>query len=222
MREARTLNTRVSRLKLPSITTPLAARLFDTDFHETNSAAGKFSPHLSANLVRYVLRQQLGAGIDQWQENDIAARQNNALLAIENFNVLGAPMHFEHGTLGLDHRAVIESIANLFYDWLESDEIQHHARMVKFTFHLYRDLIVVTVQRFSLPIGKNQEMRRCEIKIVFCNFDAESARHGLDVSQNLLRFQVELSVIRCYQKSRTLAILTCNVGANALPEKSIS
>jgi hypothetical protein len=73
-----------------------------------------------------------------------------------------------------------------------------------------------------LPIGKNQEMRRCEIKIVFCNFDAESARHGLDVSQNLLRFQVELSVIRCYQKSRTLAILTCNVGANALPEKSIS
>ena len=117
---------------------------------------------------------------------------------------------------------MIESIANLFHDWLESDEIQHHAGMVKFTFHLYRDLIVVTVQRFSLAIGKNQEMRRCEIKIVFCDFDAESARHGLDVSQNLLRFQVELSVIRCYQKSRTLAILTCNVAANALPEKSIS
>ena len=88
------MNTRVSRLKLAPIITPLAARFFDTDFHETNSAAGKFSPHLSADLVRYVLRKQLSAGIDQRQENDIAARQDDALLAIENFNVLGAAMHF--------------------------------------------------------------------------------------------------------------------------------
>jgi hypothetical protein len=143
-----------------------------------------------------MLREQLGAGIDQRQENDIAARQDDALLAIENFNVLGAPMHFEHGTLGLDHRAMIESIANLLYDWLESNEIQHHAGIVEFAFHLYRDLIVVTVQRFSLAIGENQEMRRGEIKIVFCNLDAERARHACDVNQNFLRFQVELCAVR--------------------------
>ena len=88
----------------------------------------------------------------------------------------------------------------LFYDRLERYEIQHHAGVVQFPFHGYRDLIVVTVQRLSLAVGENQEMRRCKIEIIFGNFDAEMSETCSDVSQKLLPFQVELSVIRCYQK----------------------
>jgi hypothetical protein len=61
-------------LKLAAEDTPLAARFFDTDFHEANFSAGKFLPDLPADLPRHMLGQQLRAGVGEGQEQDILLR----------------------------------------------------------------------------------------------------------------------------------------------------
>ena len=69
---------------------------------------------------------------------------------------------------------MIESVADLFDQRLKGDEVQHDARAIQFTFHGNRNLIVVSMQRLSATIRKNQKVSRCEVEIIFCNFDAET------------------------------------------------
>src|SRR6516162_5195301 len=86
---------------------------------------------------------------------------------------------------------MIERVADLFYQWLEGDEVQYHARAIQFTFHGNRNLIVMSVQRFSSAISKNQKVSRCEIEIVFGDFDAKTTCHVRESIQKALFFQDE-------------------------------
>ena len=69
---------------------------------------------------------------------------------------------------------MIESVADLLDERLETDEVQHNARPIQFTFHGNRNLIVMSMQRLSAAVSKNQKMRRCKVEIVFRDFDAET------------------------------------------------
>ena len=77
---------------------------------------------------------------------------------------------------------MIESVADLFNQRLEGDEVQYDARAIQFTFHGDGNLIVVSVQRLSAAISKNQKVSRCEIEIVFCDFDAKTPWHEAEVT----------------------------------------
>jgi hypothetical protein len=69
---------------------------------------------------------------------------------------------------------MVESVADLFDQRLEGDEVQDDARAIQFTFHGNRNLIVVSMQGLSAAVSKNQKVSRCEVEIVFGDFDAKT------------------------------------------------
>ena len=70
---------------------------------------------------------------------------------------------------------MIEAVANLLYERLEANEVEHDARAIQLTFDRHGNLIVVAVQRLSFSIGKNQKMGGRKIKIILRYFDAKTA-----------------------------------------------
>src|ERR1041385_112429 len=76
-----------ARLKFAPIDSPLPARLFHRDLHPVDSRRRKFLPHSAANLFRDVFGQKLGARVDQRQKNHVAARQEQALLLVNDFHL---------------------------------------------------------------------------------------------------------------------------------------
>jgi hypothetical protein len=86
---------------------------------------------------------------------------------------VGAFANVDRRTPCLNQSAVIQGITDAFDDRLERYEVEHHAGTIELAFHDDRHLIVVSMQRFSLAVGKDQEMRRGKIEIIFSDFDAE-------------------------------------------------
>ena len=76
-----------------------------------------------------------------------------------------------HRTSSLNQRPVIQTVADTLHQRFEGYKIENDARPVKFPFHDDRHLVIVSMQRFSLAIAENQEMRGSKVEIIFGDFD---------------------------------------------------
>ena len=54
---------------------------------------------------------------------------------------------------------MIQPIADLFHQRLESDEVEDDPRLVQLSLYGDGDLVIVAVKRLSSAIGKNKEVR---------------------------------------------------------------
>ena len=165
-----------ARLELVAKNSSLTAGFFDGDLHVADLSP-EILPHLAFDLPGKVFSQQLRARVDDRQKNDVPSRQDKFLFFVEYFDRFSALSHSNRRAVRLNQSAMIESVTDLFNQRLKRDEVQHHARAVQVTFNRDRNLIVVSMQRLSAAVSKNQKMRRCEIEIVFCDFDAETTWH---------------------------------------------
>ena len=86
---------------------------------------------------------------------------------------MGPLAQSNHRTSSLNQRPVIQTVANTLHQRFERDKIEHHAGRIEFSLHHDRDLIIVSVQRFSLAVAENQEMRGSKVEIIFGDFDAK-------------------------------------------------
>src|SRR5437870_1359307 len=105
---------------------------------------------------------------------------------------------------------MIECVAHFFYQRLERNEIEHYACRVQLAFDGDGDLIVVAMERFPSAIGKNQEMGRGKVKVIFRNLDAESFWH----KRTLLK-----SPLSC-KPSEESAVVTSGLRSPRLPRSA--
>jgi len=84
---------------------------------------------------------------------------------------MGPLAEINHRASTLNQRPVIQIIADALYQRFERYKIEQHAGRIEFPFHHDRHLIIVSVQRFSLAIAKNQEMGGSKVEIIFGDFD---------------------------------------------------
>jgi hypothetical protein len=133
----------------------------------------KFPAHLNADAIGDMLGKKLGAGVFQRQQNDVLPRQDNLLFSVPYFYFVRTRAHLDCRACRLNQCPMVQAVANALDQRLERYEVEYHTSRVELAFHAHRNLVVVAVQRFSLAVGKNQEMRRSKIEIIFCNFNAE-------------------------------------------------
>src|SRR4030095_1059015 len=165
-----------ARLELVAKNSSLTACFFDGDLHIPDRGR-EILPHLAFNLSGNIFSQQLCARVGNRQKDDVAAGQEKLLFFVEYLDRLGTFAHLYRRAVRLYQSPMIESVADLFDQRFESNEVQHDARSIQFTFHGNRHLVVVSVQRLSVAVSKDQKVGRCEIEIVFRDFDAETAWH---------------------------------------------
>src|SRR4030095_6543240 len=134
------------QLELNSKNSSLPAGLFDGDLHIADFRR-KILAYLTSDLPGKVFSQQLRARVRNRQKDDVPPGQDKLLLFIAYLDRLGIFPHFNRRAARLYQSPMVESVADLFDQRLESDEVQHDARAIQFTFHGNGNLIVVSMQR---------------------------------------------------------------------------
>jgi hypothetical protein len=176
--------------KLTAKDAALTARFLHCDFHVTNTARGKLPTDSALNLFGDIFSQEFGTGVGERKQDYVTFRQENLLLPVINFDRIVLLSDFQFGTLSLDHSPVVEIVTHALHQRLEGNKIQHYSGPVQFPFQGDCHLIVMTMERFSLAVGKDQKMCGSEIEIVLGNFDAKAVWHEADVNQKPWMIQV--------------------------------
>jgi len=164
---------RWGQLEVIAKNSSLTACFLDRNLHVSDRDR-ELLPHFASDLAGNVLCQQLSARVGNRQKDDVAAGQEKPLLFVEYFHFPRIFSHLNRRTVPLYQGPMIERIADLFDQGLESDEVQNDARGIQFTFHGNRNLIIVSVQRLPSAVSKDQKVGRREVEVVFCDFDAKA------------------------------------------------
>src|SRR3972149_2733011 len=147
------------RSKFPSENSLLSPRLLDAHLNEAELGPGKLFTGHPSDLLCDIFCQQLRAGINKGKKDDIPPRQDDSLIFIKNFNTFMILADFEQGAGLLYEGAMIQIVTDSLHQRLKGDEIEQDTDPVQFAFNSNGDLVVVSVQRLSLAIGKDKKMR---------------------------------------------------------------
>src|SRR5574337_1154379 len=125
--------------------------------------------------------QQLRAGVVDRKQQHIFRRKTVLLFAIGHPDHRIALLNLQVGILSRQHDLVVQHLADLFHERLDTEEIEDVVTRLKRPFQLHPCSVVVAVKGLTLAITEEHEVARAEFEIFVVDPDAKRSH---DVSSH--------------------------------------